>query len=381
MIINLALVMGLNWSDSSVVRHGREEHTKSQKINKSFWARMYLFIPIMILVPLLFIIFSKQITSYIGIELKFIYLAIILFIFNGVLNFINYIYQSTNNMQKSAYVLLSQKLFYVICLIILLLVNIKTNLILALILINISFLLAIIFNILTFNFEKIKPYTFNKTYFRKIWTYSWPQLIGFSGLYVVSYIDIFVIKKYMTLADVGTYNIAYNFFINISAIIIIIQTIFLPLIVEYRIQKKHHLINKYIKNIPLFTLYWSILVIMGLFASKYIFPLLFSTKYVNAIHPFNILLIASIFYFVTACLLPIINAFDYIIYSQIINLIYAAINIVMDFILVPKLGIIGAAYGTLIAYFVRTILLVVFVYIMRKKIIHITKYVQAEDAH
>lgn len=367
MIVNLALVVGLNWSDSSVVRHGREEHVKSNKINKSFWARMYLFIPIIILISLIFLIFKNKITEYIGINPKFIFLLIFIFILNGLLNFINYIYQSTDQMKKSAYVLLSQKAIFLISLGIIMMTSVSSNLTLVLLLINLSFLLALIINLFFFNYEKIKPYTFDKKYFKKIWNYSWPQLIGFPGLYIVSYIDIFVIKKYMTLHDVGIYSMAYNGFTVITGMLMIYYTIFFPLIVEYKTKKQTQKIKDYIKNIPGHISIWIFLVIIGLFFSEFIITTIFSTKYVESIAPFNALLIASIFYFASISLLPIVNAFDLIIYSQIFNLIKAGVNITADFILVPKLGIIGAAYGTIISYAVGLMLTILLIYIKRQK--------------
>jgi Na+-driven multidrug efflux pump len=69
-------------------------------------------------------------------------------------------------------------------------------------------------------------------------------------------------------------------------------------------------------------------------------------------------------------LLPIVNAFDLIIYSQIFNLIKAAVNVIADFILVPKIGIIGAAYGTLISYAVGLILTVILIRMKRKNIFY-----------
>jgi O-antigen/teichoic acid export membrane protein len=368
MIVNLALVVGLNWSDSSIVRHGREEYIINKKINQSFWARIYLFIPVLILFTALFIIFSKKITSYIGIDSKLIYLVILMFVLNGVLNFINYIYQSTDRMKKSAYVLLSQKVLYLICLATVLLGAFKANLTIILIMVNVSFLLAVLLNIITFDFDKIRPYTFNKEYFKKIWAYSWPQLIGFPGLYVINYIDIFVIKKYLTLQDVGIYNIAYSGFMNVTMLLMIFYTVFMPLIVEYRTQKKHHMIKDYVRRMPLFLMIWTVMVFIGLFLSKYIIPLMFSAKYAGSVPSFNILLIATIFYFASIYLLPLVNAFDFILYSQIFNLIKAGVNIVADFILVPKIGIIGAAYGTMMSYAVGLILTVLLL-VVKKKLI------------
>lgn len=369
MIVNLALMIGLNWSDSSIVRHGREEYVQTKKINLSFWARIYIFIPVVGFFILLFVIFNRQITTYIGIEQKLIITLIIMFILNGLLNFINFIYQSTDQMKKSAYVLLSQKVFYLLCLSVIFFNIFRTSLTSVLLIINISFLLAVILNLITFDFKKIFPYKFSRVYLKKIWSYSWPQLIGFPGIYIINYIDLFVIKKYWAFQEVGTYNIAYTGFTSVCGFIMLIYTLLFPLMVEYKTKKRFDLIRSYIKKIPLFTAGWIVLVLIGLFASKYVIPVIFSTKYTQATQPFNILLLGSIFYFISVCLLPIVNAFDLIIYSQIFNLIKAAINIIFDFILVPKIGIIGAAYGTMISYFVGVVLSAGLLIIKRKTIL------------
>jgi O-antigen/teichoic acid export membrane protein len=113
---------------------------------------------------------------------------------------------------------------------------------------------------------------------------------------------------------------------------------------------------------------WIVLVVFGLIFSRYLIPIFFSEKYVESIPTFNILLISTIFYFVSIWLLPMINAFDLILYSQIFNLIKALVNTVADFILVPKIGIIGAAYGTLLTYFVGMLLSIILINSHKKKI-------------
>ena len=291
-----------------------------------------------------------------------------LFLLNGLLNFITSIYQSSDQMKKSAYVVLLQKMFYLVCLLLVFFNIFKANLTIVLIIINVSFLLALILNIISFDFDKIRPYTFSKEYFKKIWSYSWPQLIGFPGLYIINYIDLFVIKKFMTLQDVGVYSMAYDAFSTVTMFIMIIYTVCMPLIVEYKTTKRFHMIKNHLKKTPLFLAGWIITVIIGLSLSKYIIPLILSSKYVAAIPAFNILLIASIFYFVSIYLLPIVNAFDLILYSQIFNLIKAGLNIAGDFILVPKIGIIGAAYSTLISYAVGMTLSIILLMAKKKKI-------------
>jgi O-antigen/teichoic acid export membrane protein len=369
MIVNLALIVGLNWSETSVVRHGREEYINSKKINQSFWARIYIFVPVVIAISLIMLIFSRQITAYVGVDQGLIWTLILMFFLNGVLNLVTRIYQSTDQMKKSAYMMLLQKVFYLMCLGLLFLNIFKTSLTMTIILINVSFLLAILVNVFTFDFSKIMPYTFNKEYFKKIWSYSWPQLIGFPGLYIINYIDLFVIKKYMTLHDVGVYNVAYSGFTNITMLLMIVYTVFMPLIVEYKTTKKYHLIKEHLRKTPIFVMTWVGLVIVGVLASPYVIPLIFSEKYVEAIPAFNVLLIASIFYFASIYLMPIVNAFDLILYSQIFNLVKAGVNIAGDFILVPRIGIIGAAWGTLASYVVGLMLTIILLRIKRKTIL------------
>ena len=54
---------------------------------------------------------------------------------------------------------------------------------------------------------------------------------------------------------------------------------------------------------------------------------------------------------------PLLNSFDRVKYIQNVNIISAVCNLIVDFLLVPKHGIIGAALGTFVAYWVKAILL------------------------
>lgn len=356
MIVNLALLVGLNWSDSSIVRHGREEYVTSKKVNLSFWARMYMFVPIVISFILLFIIFRKPITSYIGISEDQIIWVILMFVLNGVLNFVTFLYQSMDSLKKSAYYAFYQKLIFTLFLAAFFFMKTSTEFTSLLIVFNLSYLITLAISFIGFDFHKLMPYKFSKEYLRKIWLYSWPQLIGFPGIYMINYIDLFVIKKYLSLHDVGVYSVAYNMFSTITSILMVIYTIFMPLIVEYKTKGQYGKIRDYLSNIPYLAAAWAVLVVAGILVSKFVIPIILSDKYVDAVPSFNILLVASLFYFISICLLPFINAFDLIIYSQVFNIIKAAINIAADFWLVPVIGITGGAYGTLFSYLVGMIL-------------------------
>jgi O-antigen/teichoic acid export membrane protein len=366
MVANMAVVLALSWSDSSIVRHGRQEFVKSRKIRRSFWARIAIFIPIVVIATAAILAFSRPIAGYIGITEGSIYLVITFFLLNGMLNFLNYIYQSIGQMKKSALVFLIQKISYLLLLVLLLLGLLGSDITAVLFLVNASFLLTLLLNIASFDFRLILPVGFDKGYMRKIWSYSWPQFIGFPGLYVINYIDLFFIKYYLTLSDVGIYSIAYSIFVTLSSFLLLVNTVFFPLIVEYRTKKEYGKIRRYIMRVPLLVLGWGVIASIGIIISSWALPLVFSQKYSASVPSFQLLLFGSIFYFTSICLLPIINAFDLIIYSQIFNLAKAAINIAGDFLLVPKMGILGAALGTTIAYCIALGLSIMLLYAKRK---------------
>lgn len=350
MVINLGVQLGISWSDAAILRHGKEEFVKRNKINKSFWSRNYLFIPSLIFVILIYLIFSEQISEYIGLENKIIFFIISTFLVTTTLNYLTNIFRSTDKLKASSYLFAIQKSTYFIGLLLLMSGFFEKNIQNTILFLNLSFLLTLAINLYFFNWKIIKPKIFDKTYFKRIWNYSWPQLFGFFGIYLINYVDLFVIRKYLTLSDVGIYSIAYNGFTIVTDIILVLNTLFLPMLVEFRTKKQYTLIKKYISLIPVLISAWIVLVIIGLISSSFIITTLFSEKYAPAIPSFNILLIASIFQLISICFMPIINSFDLIIYNQIFNILKAILNIVLDFLLVPKYGIIGAAYGTLIAY-------------------------------
>jgi len=369
MMVNLALVLGLTWSDGSLVRFGREEYleTDKQSINDAFWIKLLLFLAGSVIFSVIFLVFSEDISAYIGIYRWQVVLIISAFLLNGLMSFLGALFRSVDHMKKAAYVLTLQKLLYLIGLSSLYLFEFSNNT-LIFVLLNVSFLLAIIYNLKNLNVKIISKYHFNKDKFCKMWTFSWPILIGASGLYIINYVDLFVIKLYMSNKEVGIYSVAYSGFMSICGVIILMQMLFMPLIVEYKHKGQFELIARYINNIYLFILAWAVIAAVGISISSTLIPILFTDNYIAAVHPFDILLVSSIFYFSTVCLMPIVSAFDLMLYYQAINLIRSLVNVGGDFYLVPEMGIDGAAYATLLSFITGSILSAILIMRNRNKV-------------
>ncbi|MCP3666484.1 MAG: oligosaccharide flippase family protein [Gammaproteobacteria bacterium] len=369
MMANLALVFGLTWTDGALVRFGREEYldTKKKSINDAFWVKVIIFVLCGFIFSISFLLFSKDLSEYVGISNWEVLLIIGVFILNGLMSFMGAVFRSIDQIKTASYILTLQKLSYFIGLCLVYVID-HEGLVYIFVSLNISYLLTILFNMKKLNFSVVSKFNFNKIVFKKMWSLSWPVFIGASGIYVVNYVDLFVIKLYMNDSDVGIYSVAYSGFMSICSVIMLMQTLFMPLIVEYKHKGRFDLVRNYVKNLYRYIFAWVAISAIGLSCTDFVIPFLFTDSYVSAIQSFNILLITSIFYFCSISLLPIVSAFDLMIAFQGINLMRSVVNAGMDFYLVPSMGIAGAAYATLISFVMGMMLTVILIYLNRKKL-------------
>ncbi len=369
MIVNLGLLIGVSWADSSLVRYGREEFTKTGQINNSFNSRFTFFIIGSTIVSIGYIIFNERIAFYLNLDKKIILLIISTFILNGLSGLLISILQATGRMKISAYITLFQKGVFSVFLLLIFFGVLPSFFEYVLVTFAISFLFVIIWGIFQIQFALIKPFLVTKKEtLRKFWNFSWPQLIGFSGLYVTNYIDLFVIKKYLSLDDVGRYSVVYNLFNVMCGIIMVLYTVFLPIIVEKKTKNQLNEIKRYFNSLWFYVFCWSLVAFICITFSDNIIILIFSEKYIDSSATFTVLLVATIFYFIKIYLMPIMHAWDFMLLFQTFNIITGMINAVIDFLLVPKIGIIGAAYGTLISFSIISCFIFAYIKIKENKL-------------
>ena len=180
-----------------------------------------------------------------------------------------------------------------------------------------------------------------------------PQLfIGFS-YYAIDWIDRFFINEYLSLGDVGIYSFGYKISMLIHMIFII------PFSKVWATIRSENL-NNNIESLSskMLTYYYLIGSILALLVIIFIkeFFILFSrnTDYDSAQYVVPFVIFAHLLY-------GMINILDLGIfkerkpmYTGIVLMIHIPINIILNFILVPKFGYYGAAVSTLITYFLLT---------------------------
>lgn len=186
---------------------------------------------------------------------------------------------------------------------------------------------------------------------KELLSYSWP--IMFMGLIVsvFSYIDSFSIGYFRTISEVGLYNIAVPISLFLQVVPLLFLQLFFPIITKEYSKGNINLIKDLSKQISkwIFILNLPLLAILILFPGAVI-SLLFGPEFVPASFALRFLSIGIFFYAlfsVSDNLLSMAGKSR----TSLRNFgISTVVNIVLNVLLVPKLGIIGAAISNMSGY-------------------------------
>jgi O-antigen/teichoic acid export membrane protein len=190
-----------------------------------------------------------------------------------------------------------------------------------------------------------------------LFSYSWPVM--FLGLVTLLFsgIDSFSIGYFKTVAEVGLYNAAAPISLLLQLVPALFLQFFLPLITKEYYKKNFSLINDLSKQIGkwIFILNLPLLIIMILFPGAVI-NLLFGPEYINAANALRFLSVGMFFYsilLVSENLLSMAGKSKITLLNFVISCI---LNIILNILLVPKYGINGAAFSTMLSYGICSLL-------------------------
>jgi O-antigen/teichoic acid export membrane protein len=192
---------------------------------------------------------------------------------------------------------------------------------------------------------------------KDLFSYSWPLL--FFGIIssLFYWIDSFAIGYFKGAFEVGLYNAA----VPIAALLYFSSNIFIqmffPLITKEFAKKNFILIGELSKQVTkwIFIINLPILIIMILFPGA-ILNILFGQEYMIAKEALRFLAIGAFIsstLFISNNILSMLGKSKLILVDIIISSIF---NVLLNVLLVPKYGIEGAAFSTMISYIILSLL-------------------------
>ncbi len=205
-------------------------------------------------------------------------------------------------------------------------------------------------------------------YIKPFLLFSLPLIPNVSLQWVINFSDRYLIAHFLDLENVGIYSGSYTIGHVITFFVSPLAFVLYPTISKLWEEKNIKELKFWvIKTLKIFLF----LAIPSIFGIYYFSPLIIhklaTTKFLE--HQYLIVLIAGGYLFVGIyqIYLYLIHLKEKTIWILYLFLFIAFLNILLNIILIPKIGIEGAAISTLISYFLQAF----FTYIISKRYFHI----------
>jgi O-antigen/teichoic acid export membrane protein len=195
----------------------------------------------------------------------------------------------------------------------------------------------------------------NKKIINRMMLFGWPLIFHSMSSITLTYIDRFMIEYYIDVSAVGNYSLAYMLGSGISLIYGLIAIYFEPFIYKQGPGRNSELwLGLYTKISLIFV---SIGGILTLIISMVLFKYFFKEGYNESPELIPIILVAHIFnsiFFQSNYRLAIVEKTGAIATGTVLS---AILNIVLNIILIPELGLKGAALATFFSYMLLSVYL------------------------
>ncbi len=186
---------------------------------------------------------------------------------------------------------------------------------------------------------------------KELFTFAGAVIFTGLGNKVVAHLDVLILAYFVPLAQVGVYNVVLPTALLFLFIPRAVTMILFPMTSELWAKDDVKRVSEGVRLIHTYLLFLTQPFVFAVFvyAEEFI-TLFFGQEYVSGALAFQILLFGVLLEVISAANESIISASGRPYKVTVIILISAAVNIVLNFILIPRYGIVGAALATAASY-------------------------------
>jgi O-antigen/teichoic acid export membrane protein len=198
--------------------------------------------------------------------------------------------------------------------------------------------------------------------FKKIMTFAIPVLFFSMGARIISYLDTLILTKITTLEQVGIYNVVLPSALVLATVSVGIISVMFPMTAKLFAKKEF---KKILSGIEIAYKYsWLIFlpIVLSLILSAKEFIVFFFGDFYGSGEIAFMILLGGVFIFMFANLnFAVLNGIGKPKVSMYSYLVALVVNVVLNLILIPKYGFVGAAIATAVSYLVLFIMSFTFV--------------------
>jgi O-antigen/teichoic acid export membrane protein len=332
-----------------------QEKAKSGKINRTFSVQCVFFILSLCIFAAIALLLGKYIMLFAKIDRVDLFFVLLAFVGISLKVFLCNLFMAMgerikNSLAELVFGVLSLTLVLILCFINS--VNLRTVFLVYLL----SAVALIIIFVKAINFELLFPLSFNKEQFKGMFDFTKWLMVGAAAAYFVDWGDNLVLRYLVSMEDIGNYNFGYQIFKGVATLILIVHGYFLPFVSEHIGDSEKMRNYLYSKRPRIFFLGFVLIGALFVFC-PYILRLIYGDVYQDAVTILRILLIGAVLVLYIVfyeTVLYVVKKYKFI---QIVNLTHVSLNLLLDVLLVPVMGMMGAAIATVIAYFCRVVII------------------------
>jgi O-antigen/teichoic acid export membrane protein len=344
--------VGLQWSAYALNRFGCEEFVRTGKITNAFWTRKLIFAANLLLFLTASPWWLPRLSEWLKIPPQAHSLIIVYLILTALWMHIQQALMAAKLVRHQGILLAVERLVIVLILSALILAG-KASLYTIFIAYNAGALIVALSGLWWLRKLVGKPQAFDNQLFRQMLKYSFPLIpYSLTAYFSTNYLDAFFITRYLSVADLGVYNLAYLLSGAAMQFLTVAGGLLLPLFVTLQVHAQGRKTLYYLQNIlPFLTLLWSMICTVVAVVGTYLIPMVFGSGYEEA---------ADLLWPLmgTAALAgPILLGYGAFsnassaTYMGAVTAIFAAItNLSLNIILIPSYGLMGCAWATVGAY-------------------------------
>lgn len=357
----------VNWTSFSLVRFGVDEFVETQKIAKIFWTRF----SILVINIVLSILIAKLWYPYIATSFNFLpetyWLVFAHFVALALSIHVQLSLQGAKMPRIQGILLMTERILILAGILFFLAID-KLYISSAILCYIGGSAGATLFGLFWLRNYIWTSFPLDFEFYKKVIVFSLPMLpFTLIGYFSGNHIDYVFVSRFLSTRDLGVYSVAAQMSGIMLQVPTVANSLLIPLFVTLQKEEQNNKIERFFKDVlPLLSLAWSILCCLGGFAGYYVIPLMFGEQFAGAAVPWVVLTTA------VALSFPVLVGYSAL--SQAISATYiamfaaifaAGINILLNFILIPRFGLIGCAWSTVIA---QSASVICFAYLLRRSV-------------
>lgn len=347
----------VNWTSFSMVRFGVDEFVETQKIARTFWVRFSILAVNMVLAVLLAKIWYPPLATWLNFLPETYWLVFAHFGAMALWIHVQVSLQGAKMPKMQGYLLMFERVVILSSLLFSFAVHklYPMTAILCYIAASLSMTAVGLYMLRSYIWTK---FSVDFAFVKKIIVYSLPLLpFTLIGYFSSGYIDAIFVSRFLSIPDLGVYSVAAQMNGILMQPPTLANALLIPLFITLAKENRSDKIKRYFSDVlPTMTLFWSVLCSLAAFVGYYTLQPVFGNEFAQAIIPFGILVAAA------AVSFPVLVGYSALshalsdTYIAMFAAIFSAVtNIILNFVLIPKYGMLGCAWSTVLAYSVSVI--------------------------